>query len=140
MEEIVVSEKSNPGNGDSERFKVLICEDKSMGQKVIEFTLRGMGFETRVASDGEEGISLLKEEVVDLLVTDINMPFNSGLEILQFVRINFEHKIPVIIVSSINLDETKKHAVELGADCYLTKPFDPKELVSVVESLDILKK
>ena len=121
----------------SSKLKVLICEDNSMAQKVLEFTLRKMGHEVISASNGKEGIDLLREEEVQLVITDINMPYNSGLELIQFLRKQTAKKIPVLIVSNINLEESKKHAAELGADGYITKPFDPQELIDTIESLNI---
>ena len=121
----------------SSKLKVLICEDNSMAQKVLEFTLKKMGHEVISASNGKEGIDLLREEDVQLVITDINMPYNSGLELIQFLRKQTAKKIPVLIVSNINLEESKKHAAELGADGYITKPFDPQELIDTIESLNI---
>jgi len=121
----------------SSKLKVLICEDNSMAQKVLEFTLKKMGHEVISAGNGKEGIDLLREEEVQLVITDINMPYNSGLELIQFLRKQTTKKIPVLIVSNINLEESKKHAAELGADGYITKPFDPQELIDAIESLNI---
>ena len=121
----------------SEMKKVLVCEDNVLMQRLLQFTLESIGLEVIVADDGEEGIRFLKEQPVQLLITDINMPYNNGLELIQFVRKNFGKKIPVIIISNINLEETKKHAQELGADRYITKPFDPKQLVEIIQSLNI---
>jgi len=118
-------------------MKVLVCEDNKLTQKVLEATLRKMDYEIALAKDGDEAINLIREDDVDLIITDINMPYNNGLEIVEFVRKRFEYKVPVIIVTNINLDETRKHALELGADAYLTKPFDPGELKNVIESLQI---
>ena len=120
-------------------LKVLICEDNSMAQKVLEFTLKKMGYDVIVTGNGKDGINILKEEDVDLVITDINMPYNNGLELIQFLRMKHGKKIPVIIVSKINLKETIKHAAELGADGYITKPFDPQELIDTIHSLNILE-
>lgn len=121
----------------SSKLKVLICEDNSMAQKVLQYTLKKMGHEVIVTDNGKEGIDLLKDEDVQLVITDINMPYNNGLELIQFLRKQYGKKIPVLIVSKINLEESKKHAAELGADGYITKPFDPQELVDAIESLNI---
>ncbi len=121
----------------SSKLKVLVCEDNSMAQKVLEFTLKKMGNEVICTDNGKEGIDILREEEVHLVITDINMPYNSGLELIQFLRKQIGKRIPVLIVSNINLEESKKHAAELGADGYITKPFDPKELIDTIESLNI---
>ena len=75
------------------------------------------------------------EQEIDILVTDINMPYNSGLELIQYIKSNLSGKVPVIIVSGINLEETKQHAKELGAVNYVTKPFDPEILVEMIQKI-----
>ncbi len=121
----------------SSKLKVLVCEDNSMAQKVLEYTLKKMGHEVIATDNGKEGIDLLRNEDVHLVITDINMPYNSGLELIQFLRKQDGNKVPVLIVSNINLEESKKHAAELGADGYITKPFDPQELIDAIEALNI---
>jgi DNA-binding response OmpR family regulator len=116
-------------------MKVLVCEDNLLMLKTITFTLRTQGFEVIEAVDGSQGIKALNEQDIDVLITDINMPYNNGLELIQHVKSNLGNRIPVIIVSGINLEETKQHAKELGAVNYVTKPFDPIILVDMIESL-----
>lgn len=120
----------------SEKTKILVCEDNKLTQRVLEVALKKMDSEILVATDGDEGIRLIKEHKIGLVITDINMPYNSGLEIVEFVRKNYGRKIPVIIVTNINLDDTRKHARELGADAYITKPFNPDELLAIIRSLN----
>ena len=118
-------------------MKVLVCEDNKLTQRVLEVSMRKLNFDILVATDGEQGIQLIRENDIDLIITDINMPYNSGLEIVEFVRKNYEKKIPVIIVTNINLEDTRRHAKELGADAYITKPFDPTELLDAIHSLEL---
>ena len=106
-----------------------------MTLRTIEFTLKKEGHEILKAEDGDQAISMLNEKEIDLVITDINMPYTKGLEVVRYVNKNLDAKIPVIIISIINLEETKKHAVELGASGYLTKPFDPKALIQMVQSI-----
>jgi len=116
-------------------MRILVCEDEIMTLKTIEFTLIREGHEVIEASDGDQGRKILQEEKVDLLITDINLPYAKGLELLRFINNQLEPTVPVIIVSGITLDETKDHALELGAIGYLTKPFDPAELLGMIHSL-----
>jgi CheY-like chemotaxis protein len=122
------------------RLKVLICEDNLLTRKVLEITMLKMDFDVVVAGDGMQGIAQLKEEDVQLIITDINMPYNSGLELLDYVRKNSKTRIPVIVVTNINLDDTRKHAAELGADAFLPKPFDPEKLKKAVEDIGLASK
>lgn len=114
--------------------KILVCEDNPIALKTIEFSLLKAGYEVLQACDGEQAMSMLNTEQVDLVITDINMPFTKGLELIRYVRTRFKNQIPVIVISGINLQETKDHARELGASGYLTKPFDPKQLLEMVQS------
>ncbi len=121
----------------SKRTKILVCEDNKLTQRVLEVALKKMNYETLVATDGEEAIRLIKENDIGLVITDINMPYNSGLEIVEFVRKKYGKELPVIIVTNINLDDIRKQAQELGADAYITKPFDPAELITAIQSLNL---
>jgi len=115
-------------------MKILVCEDNLLTLRALEFSLKKEGHEVIKAVDGDQGVRLLDEQKIDLVITDINMPFTKGLELVRYVNTKFEKKIPVIIISCITLKETKDHAMELGAKGYLTKPFDPNVLVEMVNS------
>ena len=116
-------------------MNILVCEDNVLTLRTVEFALKRAGFEVFKAMDGDEGIQILDEQVIDVVITDINMPYTKGLELVLHVNQKFNHKIPVIIISSITLKETQDHALELGAKGYLTKPFDLDALVEMVNSL-----
>jgi DNA-binding response OmpR family regulator len=115
-------------------MKILVCEDNPMTLKTIKFTLTKAGYEVCQAIDGEQAISILNTDHFDLVITDINMPFTKGLELVTYINSHFDKKIPVIIISGINLKETQDHARELGARGYLTKPFDPNQLLELVKT------
>jgi len=116
-------------------MKILVCEDNILTLRTVEFALKKEGFEVFKAVDGDEGIRILDEQAIDVVITDINMPYTKGLELVLHVNDKFDKKIPVIIISSITLKETKDHALELGAKGYLTKPFDLDVLVDMISSL-----
>jgi DNA-binding response OmpR family regulator len=107
--------------------------------RTIEYTLRKNGYDVLKAMDGGEGIQILNREKVDMLITDINMPYNSGLELVQFIRNRINYSMPVIIMSVISLEETKKLAKELGAVHYITKPFDPETLIGIIKEYTPIK-
>lgn len=111
---------------------ILVCEDNNLTLRSIEQALNKAGFNVIKAKDGREGISVLVDQKVNLLITDINMPYSLGLELVRFVNTRMEEKIPVIIVTGITQEETRKHAMELGAEGYLTKPLDLDALVDMV--------
>jgi DNA-binding response OmpR family regulator len=121
------------------KLKILVCEDNTLTLKILEISLKKMGHEVILATDGEQGMNLLESEDIQLLITDINMPYNNGLELVQYVRKKYGKQIPIIIVSNINHAETRNHAIELGVDGYITKPFDPEELTTMIDSFQIFK-
>ena len=116
-------------------MRILICEDNPITLKTIAFALSKFGYEVLEAVDGDQGIEFLNNEDIDVVITDINMPYTKGLELVRYVNTKMDTKIPVIIISGITLDETKDHAMELGASGYLTKPFDPQVLLDMVQSV-----
>ena len=116
-------------------MNILVCEDNIMTLKAIELSLRKEGYNVYNAEDGFQGIKILAEEKIDLVITDINMPYTKGLELIRHINTQMEAKIPVIVVTGITNEETRNHALELGAKGYLTKPFDPKAMLDMVKSL-----
>jgi len=110
--------------------RILIVEDDFMMLKTIEHRLKGDGHQVFLAKDGKEGIQLFSQgsESYDLVITDMLMPFVSGLELINQIRSQFDIRIPIIVLSKVGNEDTILQAFELGADDYLTKPFSPNEL------------
>ncbi|MCP4675880.1 MAG: response regulator [Deltaproteobacteria bacterium] len=90
---------------------------------------------SEVAS-GFEALRLLPRERFDLVVTDINMPDINGLELVRFIRGSERHKdVPLLIISTQTSEQSRKRALDLGADAFLAKPFEPETLVEAVDTL-----
>jgi len=110
--------------------RVLIIEDEELMIKALEFRLKKDGYEVELARDGVQAIDLLKSSTYDLVITDIMMPFVSGLEVVSFIKGNPSiQETPVIVLSSIGLERVVAEAFELGANDFLTKPFSLGELM-----------
>jgi DNA-binding response OmpR family regulator len=116
-------------------MNILVCEDNILTLRPIELAMQIAGYSVITAADGRQGIKILEEEKVDLLITDINMPYALGLELVRYVNTRLEEKIPVIIVTGITQKETEIHAMELGAQGYIRKPMDLDVLVDMVKQL-----
>ncbi len=116
-------------------MNILVCEDNIMTLKTIEHTLKKAGFKVFMAGDGFQGIKILGKEHIDLVITDINMPYTKGLELIRHINTKMEAKIPVMVISGITNSETKAHAAELGAIDYMTKPFDLNVMLDKVKTL-----
>lgn len=116
-------------------MKILVAEDEPMLLKTIELKLKKEGYEVVSTSDGRQAIEQIEKEVPDLIITDIMMPYASGLEIISFVRKSITRKTPIIILSAMEQEKVVMEAFELGADDYITKPFSLNELAIRVKRL-----
>ena len=116
-------------------MKILVAEDEPMLLKTIELKLRKEGYEVIATADGREAIAKLTESEPDMVITDIMMPYASGLEIVSLVRQQIKRKIPIIILSAMEQEKVVMEAFELGADDYITKPFSLNELAIRVKKL-----
>jgi DNA-binding response OmpR family regulator len=108
-------------------IKVLVVEDNPLMLKTIEMKLKKDGYETICCSDGKTALEKLASEMPDIVLTDIMLPYVSGLEIITVVKA-MEKKIPVIIFSSLGQEDVVEEAFSLGADDYITKPLSLTEL------------
>lgn len=116
-------------------MKILVAEDEPMLLKTIELKLRKEGYDVISTTDGREAIARIRETGPDMVITDIMMPYASGLEIVSFLRNENVKKIPVIILSAMEQEKVVMEAFELGADDYITKPFSLNELAIRVKKL-----
>lgn len=110
-------------------MKILVIEDEELMRKTLEFRLKKDGYEVQLAKDGREGIEMSRSGEFNLIISDIMMPFVSGLEIVSRIRTNPQTKeTPIIILSAVGLENIILEAFELGADDFITKPFNLSEL------------
>ncbi|MDD4992176.1 MAG: response regulator transcription factor [Paludibacter sp.] len=110
-------------------MRVLVIEDEIMVLKSIEFKLKKEGFEVITAPDGKAAHDLLLSDKFDIILTDLMIPYYSGLELINFVRNELKSKVPIIVLSSIGQEASIMEAFKLGANDYMTKPFIPNELI-----------
>ena len=113
-------------------FKILVCDDDKEIVEAIEIYLTQEGYEVLKAYDGEEAIQTLKKEHVDLLIMDVMMPRLDGIR--ATLKIREENSLPIIILSAKSEDADKILGLNIGADDYVTKPFNPLELVARAKS------
>ena len=113
--------------------KILIVDDEKEIRNLVEIYLKGEGFETVKAGDGEEALKVLEEEKdIDLIILDLMMPKLNGIE--ACLKIREQRDMPIIMLSAKSEDVDKILGLNMGADDYLTKPFNPLELVARVKS------
>jgi DNA-binding response OmpR family regulator len=116
-------------------MKILVAEDDSMLLKAIELKLEKEGYEMITTSDGRETIKEIIAQSPDMVITDLMMPYASGLEIVGMIRQQLKRKIPIIVLSAMEQEVVVMNAFDLGADDYITKPFSLNELVIRVKRL-----
>ena len=113
--------------------KILIVDDEKEIRDLVEIYLKSEGYDTIKASDGEEALEIIeRDRDIDLIVLDIMMPNISGIEVC--LKIREERELPIIMLSAKSEDMDKILGLNMGADDYLTKPFNPLELVARVKS------
>jgi DNA-binding response OmpR family regulator len=115
-------------------MKILVAEDEPIMLKTIALRLRKDGHEVITTDNGREAMEQIDLQKPDLIITDIMMPYSSGLEIVGKVKSN-NLKIPVIVLSAMGQENVVLEAFNLGADDYITKPFSPNELSMRVKRL-----
>lgn len=102
--------------------RILIVEDEATMQKILEDFLNQEGFKTKVASNGEEGIKMAKEETFDLMLLDIILPKKDGFEVLEELKKDGRSaKLPVILLTNLSDPGDIQRAIDLGAKTYLVK-------------------
>lgn len=112
---------------------ILIVEDDENISKLIKINLDKY-YKTEIAYDGEKAIEILKENIPSIMILDIMLPGMNGFDVLRKVRTN-DINVPVIILTAKSQDVDKILGLELGADDYITKPFNPRELIARVKAL-----
>jgi DNA-binding response OmpR family regulator len=122
-------------------MKILVAEDEPLMLMAIEAKLRNEGYDVTGVGDGREALKAYEADTPDLIITDILMPYTSGLELIGIVKSNISSsKIPIIVLSALGQEETVMEAFQLGADDFLTKPFNATELAVRVKRLLKLRK
>jgi DNA-binding response OmpR family regulator len=117
-------------------MRILICDDDEALVSMIRFKLtkENLG-EVVVAPDGRDAKNQLRQGQFDLVITDIHMPFHSGLELTTFIREELKRETPIIVLSAEGLENTVLQAFDIGANDFITKPFSPSELAVRVKRI-----
>lgn len=113
-------------------YNILVCDDDKEIVEAIEIYLSQQGYRILKAYDGEEVLKVMKSEKVDLLIIDVMMPKLDGIRTTLKIREN--ENMPIIILSAKSEDADKILGLNVGADDYVTKPFNPLELTARVKS------
>ncbi|HEY7467202.1 MAG TPA: response regulator transcription factor, partial [Dehalococcoidia bacterium] len=112
---------------------VLAVDDEAGILRLIRLELSEQGFRVVVAADGDEAIRTFEQQRPDVVVLDIMLPDMSGLEVMR--RLRERTNTPIILLTARDHDEDKVRGLELGADDYIVKPFNPQELTARVRAV-----
>ena len=113
--------------------KVLIVEDEQSISNFISMVLNASGYDTIIVGSGEEALTMIASHCPDLIVLDLGLPDMDGMEVLKSVR--KWSNLPVVVVSARNHEHDKVDALDYGADDYLVKPFEMKELMARINAV-----
>ncbi len=115
---------------------VLVVDDDPVIQKLLQVNFEMEGYDVVVAGDGEEGLAMAREEQPDLILLDVMMPKMNGLDVAAALRADaVTEAIPIIMLSAKAQASDVQAGIDLGVDDYVTKPFDPLELLDRVAAL-----
>ena len=113
-------------------YRILVAEDDNDIVEILRLYLENEGFELVISRDGQEALEKFEENDIDVALIDIMMPKLNGYELIK--RVRDTSNIPIIVMSAKNMDSDKILGLTLGADDYLTKPFNPLEVVARIKS------
>lgn len=113
--------------------KVLVVDDDAHINELIDMYLKSSGYSTKKAFNGNDACNIISEENIGLVILDVMLPGKDGIEVLKYIRKNTD--VPVIMLTAKGEIFDKVLALELGADDYMVKPFDPKELLARVKAV-----
>ena len=117
-----------------DRFgKILIVDDDININELIDMYLKSVGYCTKKCFNGNDACNIIDTYEIDLVILDVMLPGKDGIEVLKYIRKNSD--IPVIMLTAKGEVFDKVLALELGADDYMVKPFDPKELLARVKAV-----
>lgn len=119
-------------------MKILLVEDNLMNQKVVMFNLKKLNFEILPAVTGSQAVELYKAHTFDLVLMDIMLPEMDGYEITGIIRKlekenNIEKPVPIIALTANTYDNDKEKCFNAGMNDYISKPFNSKQLLDMVE-------
>lgn len=116
--------------------RILIAEDSETDLQFVKNALRETGHSFIIARDGEEAEAKVRSEVPDLIILDVIMPKKNGFQVCRDLKKDNHYKqIPIVLVTSKSQESDKFWGMKQGADEYITKPFEPNDLLKIINKL-----
>jgi type IV pilus assembly protein PilB len=131
-----VAAPATKAEGSTARRRVLVVEDSPTIVSVIQYFLELEGFDVMVAGDGRTGLHMALEQIPDVIVSDVNMPMMTGVEMVRALRSDPRaSRVRILMLTSEDSVETETAGLEAGADDYILKPVEPRRLAARVKAL-----
>ena len=116
--------------------RIRSADDSASVRQMVQFTLEAAGYEVLAANDGKEALERLKTTTVDLIITDLNMPNMTGLELIKHARALPAYKfVPIVMLTTESEEGVKAQGRAAGATGWIVKPFKQDQLLAVVKKL-----
>jgi two-component system phosphate regulon response regulator OmpR len=125
--------RPDPGEGVEKKQRVLVVDDEAAIREMLAEYLDSHGFEVMAADSGKAMRELLAKNMPDVVLLDVNLPGEDGLTLARYIRERFD--LPIIMVTAADEVVDRVVGLEVGADDYLTKPFDPRELRARIKTV-----
>ena len=116
-------------------MKILLAEDDQLLRKSLAYFLTNSGYTITEITNGVDAVEALRKEEFDLIITDLNMPYVGGMEIINVVRNELHRSTPIIMLTSSGIETTELEAFSLGASEFVSKPFSPVVLKMRIDKL-----
>lgn len=115
---------------------IMTVDDSSSIRQMVNFTLKNAGYNVLEASDGQDALDKVKNQSVDMMFIDLNMPRMDGITLIKNVRANPKYKfIPLIMLTTESQDNKKTEGKAAGATGWIVKPFKPEQLLTVIKKV-----
>lgn len=119
-----------------DKYKILLVEDEENLRELLKYQLENAGYHVITANDGIEALNLARKHKIDLIILDLMLPKLDGYTVCRLLKFSEQYKkIPLIMATARTNPEDKARGLEMGADFYLTKPINSKELLEKIEEL-----
>jgi len=118
------------------RARVLVVDDEADLVRILQFGLQGIGYQVETASDGQEALKKAREQKPDIILLDLMLPKLDGYKVCRLLKFDERYKnIPIIILSARTQEGDQLLAMEMGANRFITKPYDFQEVLGHMEAL-----